>query len=50
VQRHPQGVAAALAARGLLCTGTARLRLVTHLDIGATQIRQAVEVLRQVLG
>jgi threonine aldolase len=50
VQRHPNGVASALAARGLLCTGAARLRLVTHLDIDATQIQRAVEVLRQVLG
>lgn len=50
VRRHPNGVASALAARGLLCTGAARLRLVTHLDIDATQIQRAVEVLRQVLG
>jgi threonine aldolase len=50
VRRHPNGVASALAACGLLCTGAARLRLVTHLDIDATQIQRAVEVLRQVLG
>lgn len=50
VQRYPQGVATDLAARGVLCTGAARLRLVTHLDIDASGVRQAIEVLRQVLG
>ncbi|MBM3388360.1 MAG: low-specificity L-threonine aldolase [Betaproteobacteria bacterium] len=48
--RHPQSVSAALAARGVLCLGSARLRLVTHLDIQAHQVDQAVQALRAVLG
>lgn len=48
--RYPEGVPAALARQGLLCTGTSRLRLVTHLDISAEQTAQAVGVLRDVLG
>ena len=47
--RHPQGVAAALADHGLLCTGSARLRLVTHLDIRPPQVEQALHILRAVL-
>ena len=47
--RHPQGVAAALADHGLLCTGSARLRLVTHLDIQPPQVEQALHILRAVL-
>jgi len=47
--RHPQSVSAALAARGVLCLGSARLRLVTHLDIQAHQVDQAVQALRAVL-
>ncbi len=48
--RHPKGVALALAERGVLCTGAARLRLVTHLDVGGPQIDHAIMVLREVLG
>ncbi len=32
---------------GLLCTGSSRLRLVTHLDVPAHQVQQAVALLRQ---
>jgi threonine aldolase len=49
-QRFAQGVAAALAARGVLCTGEARLRLVTHLDVQPEQVAQAIRVLRELLG
>jgi threonine aldolase len=34
------------AAHGVLFTGLYRLRLVTHLDVSAEQIHQAVRVLR----
>jgi threonine aldolase len=50
LHRHPGGVAQALAARGVLCTGSARLRLVTHLDVDAQQVQHAIEALRDVLG
>ena len=43
-------LALALAERGVLCTGAARLRLVTHLDVGGPQIDHAIMVLREVLG
>lgn len=48
--RHPEGVVTALAQHGLLCTGGARLRLVTHLDVDEAQIVRAVGILRGVLG
>ena len=48
--RHPQGVVAALAEQGVRCTGGARLRLVTHLDVDHAGIERAVSVLRCVLG
>ena len=48
-QRHAEGVVAALARRGLLCTGGARLRLVTHLDFASEQIEPALAALREVL-
>jgi threonine aldolase len=35
-----------LRAAGVLCTGSQRLRLVTHLDVSATDIQRAVAVLR----
>ena len=47
--RHPQGVVAALAERGVLCSGQARLRLVTHMDISAEQVSSAAAILRSVL-
>lgn len=47
--RHPNGAAAALSQAGVLCTGAARLRLVTHLDVSAEQIAQAVAIIRRVL-
>lgn len=49
-QRFPQGVAAALASRGVLCTGEARLRLVTHLDVQPDQVQQAINVFQELLG
>ena len=48
-QRFPQGVAAALAAQGLACTGTHTLRLVTHLDVSADDVHRAIVILRAVL-
>ena len=48
--RHPQGPARALAEQGLLCNGSARLRLVTHLDLTRAEIEQAVTILRRVFG
>lgn len=47
--RYPDGLCAALAARGVWCTGASRLRLVTHLDIDAEQVQQALAVFRQLL-
>ena len=46
-----QGAAAVqrAAAQGVLLTGGQRLRLVTHLDVTAAQIDQAVQVLRAAL-
>lgn len=43
------GLVARLAAAGLLCTGGPRLRLVTHLDVGADDIERAVALLRAAL-
>lgn len=48
-RRHPEGLVAALARRGLLCTGGARLRLVTHLDFTSEQVAPALAALREVL-
>ena len=39
-----------LRARGVLATGLYRLRLVTHLDVNAAQIDQAIAILRETLG
>jgi threonine aldolase len=44
-----QSVVAALAERGLLCTGERRLRLVTHLDVSAAQTEQALDIFRETL-
>ncbi len=41
------GAVERLKAAGLLCTGLYRLRLVTHLDVGAEDIPRAVALLRQ---
>jgi threonine aldolase len=38
-----------LGARGLLCTGERRLRLVTHLDVSASQIESALDIFRETL-
>ena len=38
-----------LRARGLLCTGIYKLRLVTHLDVSAADIDRAVSILRDTL-
>jgi threonine aldolase len=43
------GVVERLRAAGLLCTGLYRLRLVTHLDVSADDIEQALRVLRATL-
>jgi threonine aldolase len=43
------GVVERLAARGLLCTGLYRLRLVTHLGVSADDIERAVQILRETL-
>ncbi|CAD5374937.1 L-allo-threonine aldolase, PLP-dependent [Rubrivivax sp. A210] len=43
------GVVERLRARGLLCTGLYRLRLVTHLDVGAADIAAALTILRETL-
>lgn len=43
------GVVDRLRAAGVLCTGLYRLRLVTHLDVGAAQIDEALRVLRATL-
>jgi threonine aldolase len=45
----PNDVVARLREGGVLATGLYRLRLVTHLDVGATDIARAVAVLRDVL-
>ena len=41
------GVVERLRAAGVLCTGLYRLRFVTHLNVGSTDIARAVAVLRQ---
>ncbi len=41
------GVVDRLRAAGVLCTGLYRLRLVTHLDVSASDVQRAVAVLRQ---
>jgi threonine aldolase len=48
-RRFPQGIGAALSSRGVLCTGDARLRLVTHLDVHPQQVQQAINVFRELL-
>ena len=35
--------------QGLLCTGLYKLRLVTHLDVSASDIDRAVRILRETL-
>jgi threonine aldolase len=42
-----QGAVERLRAAGVLCTGLYRLRLVTHLDVGADDIERAIPLLRQ---
>jgi threonine aldolase len=44
-----QGVVERLTARGLLCTGLYRLRLVTHLDVTRDDIERAIAILRETL-
>ena len=44
--RRTAGVVERLRAAGVLCTGLYRLRLVTHLDVSADDIEQALRVLR----
>ena len=41
------GVVDRLHAAGVWCTGLYRLRFVTHLDVSANDIQQAVALLRQ---
>ncbi|HEY6133344.1 MAG TPA: low-specificity L-threonine aldolase [Rubrivivax sp.] len=43
------GVVSRLRDAGLLCTGLYRLRLVTHLDVGADDIDRAIKILRATL-
>jgi threonine aldolase len=43
------GVVERLAARGLLCTGLYRLRLVTHLGVSADDVERAIAILRDTL-
>lgn len=42
-------IVARLKERGVGCTGLYRLRLVTHLDVGRTDIERAIPILREVL-
>jgi threonine aldolase len=44
-----QDTVARLREQGLLCTGLYKLRLVTHLDVGASDIDRAVRILRETL-
>jgi threonine aldolase len=44
-----QGLVQRLEQEGVRCTGLYRLRLVTHLDVSAADIEQAVRILRQEL-
>ncbi len=52
---EPEGIQgselqASLAERGVLCSGTPnRIRMVTHLDVSARQIEEAIEVVREVV-
>ena len=43
------GAVERLRAAGVLCSGSVRLRLVTHLDVSAADIERAVAVLRATL-
>jgi threonine aldolase len=45
----PKDIVARLRERGLLATGLYKLRLVTHLDVGADDIERATAILRDVL-
>jgi len=47
VPEKAPGAVERLRAAGVLCTGLYRLRLVTHLDVSAAQIEQAIRVLRK---
>jgi threonine aldolase len=47
--KKADGVAERLRAAGVLCNGTTRLRLVTHLDLSAADAERAVAVLRATL-
>jgi threonine aldolase len=49
LERYPDGLCQALANQGVWCTGVSRLRLVTHLDVDAQQVQQALAVFRQLL-
>jgi threonine aldolase len=46
---EPKDIVARLRERGLLATGLYKLRLVTHLDVGADDIERATAILRDVL-
>ncbi len=43
------GVVERLRAAGVLCTGLYRLRFVTHLDVSASDIQRAIQILRSTL-
>jgi threonine aldolase len=43
------GAVERLKARGLLCTGLYRMRLVTHLDVSDDDIERAIRILREAL-
>ena len=49
VPEKAAGVVDRLRAAGVLCTGLYRLRFVTHLDVSATDITRAVQILRATL-
>jgi threonine aldolase len=49
VPEKASGVVERLKARGLLCTGLYRLRLVTHRDVNTHDIERAVQILRATL-
>jgi threonine aldolase len=48
-RERASGIEERLRARGVLVTGLYRLRLVTHLDVSASDIDRAIEILRQTL-
>ena len=48
-QRLAPGLIARLEQHGVRCSGLYRLRLVTHLDVTASDVEQAIQVLRQQL-